>query len=280
MEQKKKASDQELISTYSELNNVWKVAERFGMRGQTVHARLKRLGIKTRGRGELFTKADDSFLIERYVLYRDAGKLAELAKQMNRTKHFICRQARRLKLTDKNSPAPYIAKWKYMPKDVAEVIFEDFKKSRKTMNDYCRKKGYGKNGFVDLMKRLYPAEYDCLTELNRPKQTMYRYGRAFEYRARDDLRKKGYFVMRAPASRSPVDLIAFKIGCVLFIQCKRSGALPPVEWNELFDLATSVGTVPILSFMPAELHGIKYRRLLERKIGNNKQRQPMEVYDP
>ena len=87
--------------------------------------------------------------------------------------------------------------------------------------------------------------------------------------------------MRSPASRSPLDLIAFKIGIVLFIQCKRSGALPPSEWNALYDLAQSVGVKAVLSFIPpTTLKGVGYKLLTGRKLGLSSQKQPMELFEP
>ena len=40
----KKATDAQLVEAYERLHNVWKVADEFGMCGQSVHERLARLG--------------------------------------------------------------------------------------------------------------------------------------------------------------------------------------------------------------------------------------------
>ena len=87
----RKATDDELVSAYEELGNIWKVADRFGMCGQSVHERLKRLGAIRHQ--NLFTKEDERRLADEYVVFRDAGKLQELADSMGRTRHFLCRKA-------------------------------------------------------------------------------------------------------------------------------------------------------------------------------------------
>ncbi|MDI3563537.1 DUF1064 domain-containing protein [Bradyrhizobium sp. Arg816] len=53
-----------------------------------------------------FTDADAAALAGAYEAAANAGKLAELAKSMGRTKHFLCRKARDLGLTDKNRSKP------------------------------------------------------------------------------------------------------------------------------------------------------------------------------
>src|SRR5690348_2401057 len=57
-----KASDEQIVSAYAELNNVWKVAERFGMCGQSVHERLTKAGIIEKI--NVFTDDDMAFLKE------------------------------------------------------------------------------------------------------------------------------------------------------------------------------------------------------------------------
>ena len=61
-------------------------------------------------------------------------------------------------------------------------------------------------------------------------------GRAFEYRTQNYLRKKGYYVLRAYASKGVYDLLAVppfheevKDKWTLGIQCKTNGYLPPSE---------------------------------------------------
>lgn len=94
----KKVSDDVIIESYNRLHNVWLVAKEVGLCGQTVHERTVKLGIQKPI--NIFTQDDDFFLKEHYNEYIYKGKLQELADKMNRTKQFICRQAKRLGLTD------------------------------------------------------------------------------------------------------------------------------------------------------------------------------------
>lgn len=104
----------ELISSYKELNNVWKVGERFGVAGQIVHSYLKKAGVINKMR--YFTAKEFDFLKENYKSYRDIGKLKELAKIMGRTDAFLSRKAKMLGLTDPNNHISM----KFMSKIVSE----------------------------------------------------------------------------------------------------------------------------------------------------------------
>lgn len=97
--------------------------------------------------------------------------------------------------------------------------------------------------------------------------THYRTGRDFEYRVRDDLAANGYEVMRAAGSKggTKADLLAFKPGQLLLVQCKRRGVLPPVEWNRLVEVSGWVRGIPVLAAIPANGRGIEYSRLLGPK---------------
>lgn len=68
--------------------------------------------------------------------------------------------------------------------------------------------------------------------------TRYRRGRDFEYRVRDELLSRGYWVIRAAGSHGAVDLLALHTSePMLFVQCKRDGRLPKCEAEELRSLA-------------------------------------------
>jgi Holliday junction resolvase len=97
----------------------------------------------------------------------------------------------------------------------------------------------------------------------KPRTSNYARGRALEHRVRTHLREQGYEVLRTAGSKSKVDLVALKTGQLLFVQCKRSGALPPAEWNALWDLARMVGAVPVLA--EQLVRGRRYWRLTARK---------------
>lgn len=92
-------------------------------------------------------------------------------------------------------------------------------------------------------------------------------GRNFEWKIRDDLTANGFEVLRAAGSKgsSKVDLIAMKPGQLLFIQAKRSGTLPPAEWDRLVEVAAWVGALPILAANGPRGRGVTYTRLLGPK---------------
>lgn len=102
----KKASDEQILKLYEELESVWKVAKALGMCGQSIHERLVKMGKNKHI--NIFTKTDDKFLVQHYQKYASIGKLQELADKMERTKPFICRQARRLGMTSYTRKKPYI----------------------------------------------------------------------------------------------------------------------------------------------------------------------------
>lgn len=269
-----KPDDGALVASYEATGNIWKTAASLGVSGQWVHGRLRRLGIDTSL--NVFTESDRRLLQRDYLDYKKLGKLDELAKLMGRTKPFICRQARALGLTDRRAPKLFARKWKGMEESDARIIMDAFKASPLTMGRFCKVNGYGPVGFWQTMTRHFPDEWEHVIESKTPRTTKYRLGRAFEYRVRDVVRGAGYFVMRAPASRSPIDLLAFRTGVALFIQCKVSGALPPAEWNELFELATSVGGVPILAWRHG-VRGLRMAVLTDRKDGSRRAQPMSEV---
>lgn len=96
----KKASDAQLVDAYGKGASVWQVAARFGMCGQAVHERLERLGLTRHIR--VFTEAEVERLRAMYAtgVSRGDGKLAALAAALGRTKPYLCRQAKKLGLTD------------------------------------------------------------------------------------------------------------------------------------------------------------------------------------
>jgi len=96
----KKATDSEIVRAYQELNSVWKVADRFNMCGQSVHERLKKLGISIPTKK--FTEHEIARVQEVYTegFTSGDGKLDALCRELNRQKTSICRKAKSLKLTN------------------------------------------------------------------------------------------------------------------------------------------------------------------------------------
>jgi len=98
MIQTNKISDEDIILAYNKTNSVWKAGEIVGLCGQTVHARLTKLGVINKM--NLWTEEDNNTLLEKYQSYRDLGNLKILAKELGRTEQFISRKAKVLGLTD------------------------------------------------------------------------------------------------------------------------------------------------------------------------------------
>jgi Holliday junction resolvase len=274
---KQKASDNQLIESYHELGSIWLVGKKFNMCGQSVQERLKRLGIPLNC--PTFTDEEKQRLKREYLVYRDAGKLNNLAESMGRTKPFICRKAKELDLTNPSHKKVYASVWKYMLEDTARIIFDDFKNSRGTMREYCSRKKYDELGFSRTLQHYFPDEWDVVIESKVPKQTMYRLGRALEYRCRDYFKKRGYFTLRSPRSAGKVDVVAIRAGEILFIQCKRSGSLGVKEWNGILELSISVGAVPLMAMVNPSGRGIDFYELIGRKDGS-KRKQPMCAWHP
>jgi len=83
------------------------------------------------------------------------------------------------------------------------------------------------------------------------KNVPYIKGRNFEYRVAKKLRKLGYYVVRKFGSKGHEDLVAFKNGFVLMIQCKWSsyGNTKPKQFDllGLIQLALKYGAMPVFA---------------------------------
>lgn len=111
--------------------------------------------------------------------------------------------------------------------------------------------------------------------------TGYAVGTRFEHKVRDDLAENGYEVLRAAGSKggTKADLLGFKPGQLLLVQCKRSGVLPPDEWDRLVEVASWVGGVPLLAANGVHGRGVLYTRLLGPKR-RGKRTQDVEPWAP
>jgi hypothetical protein len=111
--------------------------------------------------------------------------------------------------------------------------------------------------------------------------TNYQRGRAFEYRVRDALLKRGaVYVMRAAQSKGKVDLLALwpvkehlkafvkgfcdaeAVTSPWLVQCKRDGRLSAAEAAELIQIAVETGSVPMLAKTGANGRGVEFINLL------------------
>jgi len=274
----KKVSDEQIAESYRRLNSVWKVGDELGVCGQSVHERLVKLGMNNRV--NVFTSEDDNYLKERYVIYRDAGKLQDLADEMGRTKPFICRQARRLGLTDPHHKARWLYTWQDIPECVARPIWEQFKRSSLCLSDFCSNRGYDVQHFVDTMNKYYPDEYDMVIESKGNRDTARARGMDFEFETQKDLKKHGYCALRSSASKSPADVYAFRYGEMVFVQCKINGVFNVDEWNDFYDYANSVGALPVMAVSGRDGSGVGYYRITGLKSGKNNVAQPMVEWTP
>jgi Holliday junction resolvase len=95
----------------------------------------------------------------------------------------------------------------------------------------------------------------------------YAKGTRFEHKVRDDLVANGYLVVRAAGSKggTKADLVAFKPGQQLLIQCKTDGRITSAEWDTVVMVAGWVGAVPILAVNGDRGRGVSYVRLLGPK---------------
>jgi len=166
-----------------------------------------------------------------------------------------------------------------MPEDDAAAVWDEFKSSSLGLVAWCKRKGYDDLGFSRTMKKFFADEWESVIEAKQPRTGLYRRGRQFEYVVRDTLRKVGFFAQRSPASKTPLDILAVRPGEVWMVQCKLNGALGVAEWNELFDVATTAGAVPILAARGAKRGVLEFFVLLEKKDGS-KRAQPMSQVFP
>lgn len=113
----------DLVVSYKELNNIWKVGEKFDISGQLVHNHLKKIGLINKMR--YFTEQEYQYLRENYTTYRNKGALRDLSKMMNRTTSFLNRKAKEIGLTDRVNHISM----KQFSKEISEKRKEYFKKN-------------------------------------------------------------------------------------------------------------------------------------------------------
>lgn len=82
----------------------------------------------------------------------------------------------------------------------------------------------------------------------------YAHGAVFERTVRHALEEDGYSVLRSAGSKgdSKVDLVAFKPGQILFVQCKLNGLCPPSERSRVREVSGWVGALPIVAYRVKE----------------------------
>lgn len=140
-----------------------------------------------------------------------------------------------------------IVAWKKLSTPVLRAMFDAYLAGREVAARFCSRHGYSVSGFTAAMAEMWPEEWAVAQEEKRPEaRNLYKMGRSLEQRTRLRLMAAGYFVVRSAGSKSAADLVAAKDGVIWLVQCKRSGALPPAEWNALIDAAAMAGGVPVM----------------------------------
>jgi Holliday junction resolvase len=271
-----RVSDEALLEAYQRTQSVYKAGREVGIHGSSAHERLQKLGAIRKWR--VWTDENDELLRSLYESYAGEGRLKDLAARFGVHKTSLCGHAAALGLTKKRDVRPYASTWKYITEAEAESAWVAFKRSRLGLIAYCKKKGFDDLGFSVAMKRFFSDEWDAVLELKAPKGSLYRRGRALEYLVRDWLRGHGFFAMRSPASKTPIDILAVRHGQVVMVQCKRHGALGVAEWNEFYQLAKSVGALPVLASMETGRGSMTFYELQGEKDGS-KRRQPMRLME-
>lgn len=232
------------------------------------------MGVASPPKVRVWSKEELATVRAEYESYAVRGALKDLAKKLGRDYSTLAGKACDMGITKVTRSKP----WKLKIKDEsqARALFDKFKRCRLGLAQFSKR--YGMH--PDLIRRhvapRWPDEWELVIESKAPQQTHYRIGRQFEYRVRDLFREAGYFVLRSPGSKSPVDLVAMKTGALCLVQCKRGGTIVCREWNKLFRLADSVGATAILAEMPTG-----YGTLLWRMTGikdGTKKAQPRVPY--
>lgn len=140
-----------------------------------------------------------------------------------------------------------VVRWSQLSEPVLRAVFDSFITGREVAARFCSRHGYSVGGFTKAMSEMWPEEWAMVTEDKRPKSAnLYRMGRSLEQRVKLKLMAAGWFVVRSAGSKTAADLVAAKDGVIWLVQCKRSGALPPAEWNALLDAAAQAGGVPVM----------------------------------
>lgn len=241
-----KASDKALIESYQRTRSVWKTAEEFGMCGQSVHERLKKLGVEINGNGNHWTIEAEIRVAEEYEIYRYFGKASQLAAELGHNVYTLSRKAKELGLTSYAAKKCPRSRLKTLGENALRLIWDDYKASSFKMSEYCRRHGLDPEMFANVMRDRFP-EYDDVMEAKLSKGTRYASGRTFEYRVKRHLEGAGFFVMRAPQSKGPADLIAYDHGLCLLVQCKTKDWHEVDPWNEFYRLAVKHRAVPIFA---------------------------------
>lgn len=127
---------------------------------------------------------------------------------------------------------------------MAQELLESWRKSHLTLDEFSKKHGLSHTTMYKIFQTHVPEDYSAIVEKKQGRN--YQIGRRFEWRVRDYFKGQGYFVLRSPISRGPVDLVALKKGESLLIQCKVKSQLK--GFGELISLANTIDAKAILAY--------------------------------
>jgi len=138
---------------------------------------------------------------------------------------------------------------RFIDESKARILFNQWEKSRQPIDVFCKNLKTNHCRIRSAFKKYFPDEYEMHIEEKKKINVSYRKGRKFEYRVRNYLIDMGeYFVLRSPRSGGPADLVAVKMGSLLFVQCKLWGCITKKDKAELITLSNNVGAVPVLAY--------------------------------
>lgn len=252
-----KATNEQILAAYGKHGTLKLAAKELGMCAQSVHERMQKMGAPCPIKFKRWTPEEDEIIRSEYNGLANSGRLKELASRLGRDYTTLASRAGELGVSNQKRPKLFLRN--LVDEDAARKMFDRFKSNRMGLLQFCKKVNVSDDCFRTYIRDRWPDEWEAVIESKHPKTSMYRLGRQFEYRVRDIFRAAGYFVLRSPASKSEVDLIAVKTGRVCFIQCKRSGVITSKVWTSFFNLSRSVGAVPILG----EMNGMRGTLLWE-----------------
>lgn len=106
-------------------------------------------------------------------------------------------------------------------------------------------------------------------------------GARAERAARLLLEPHGWKVLKSAASRTCVDLAAFReVTLMVQVKAGHMGRVSPAEWNALFDLAERGGAIPLVACRLVVPGPVGLFRMTGRKAGVRGLRAPFEPFDP
>lgn len=199
-----------LVEKYNELKSVWKVGEYFGIKGQSVHSFLTKIGKIKKMR--VLTQEERDRLLREYEYYRNRGELKILAKEMGRTEQYISRHARALGLTSQ-----HIEHYDFSP-DVRARLSQA---SKKRIQDYGHPRGMAGKKHSEETKQAFSEKSKRLWEERRE-----------EWLTDDVRRKKSDSMKRNQAS----GVLGVRSRCYMFnVEVGGKGLLVKSTWE--YDIA-------------------------------------------